>query len=276
MMRPLLLLIPVALLTAAACQSDDAPVEGTDSPGGKADDSDATGVDTRGYAFVLEDSKFSVRRDHAGAPLLATIFGRIAEYSIEAPFIERHAYNDSEGSNNLPWVAHITKRFTEIHAAWGPSFEEMGLDTCDPLGLSDDALFDEDGVNLDALEPEQCFGQRILWPNPDTGEVERYRRTIQVAIPDYVTIALDEPAAFPNGRVLDEQINSLMFALAFLDHGGECTDQQGNTSDCDLHTLWERTDFLKQHNDVPYAGATEIGVPPRAFPFLGLAHRTDD
>jgi len=221
----------------------------------------------------VDDEAFNVRRDHAGAPLLATIWGRIAEYSIEAPHVQTAAYNDSAEATGDPWLLHITKRFALIHKSWAPSFEEMGLDACDVFGLTDDEIFGPDGFNWDALEPEQCFGQKILWPNPETGENERSRRVIKVALPDYLTIKLDEPASFPNGRVLNEQINSLMFALAFLDHGGECTDQQGVTRDCDLHTLWKRTDFLKQHNDVPYAGATEIGGRATRFPFLGLAHR---
>ena len=274
------ILMITAALAVASCDDQGTGPDAEDQlpEGGKADDNDADGIDTRGYHFVLSDAEFTVRRDHAGAPLLATIWGRIAEYSAEAPCVEEHAYNDTNDGIDLPWLAHITKRFHTVHSSWAPSFEAMGLDTCDVLGLNDDwwdGLFTEDGINLDALEPEQCFGQRMQWPNPETGENESYRRTIQVALPDYLTIELDEPASFPNGRVLHEQINSLMFAMAFLDQGGECTDQQGKVSDCDLHTLWRRTDFLKQQNDVPFAGAAAIGDAPRVFPYLAPAHRVD-
>jgi len=249
---------------------------GEGGPGGKGDDPEAGELDTRGYAFELDDSRFGVVRDHAGAPLLATIWGRIAEYSIEAPFVERHAYNDSEDATGLPWLLHITDRFLLIHKSWAPTFEEMGLDTCDPLGLSDDSVFGEDGIDLDALEPEQCFGQRVAWPDPAGGKTQRYRRVIDIALPDYLTIELDEPASFPNGRVLHEQINSVMFALAFLDHGGDCPTQAGVEEECNLHTLWRRSDFLKPQNDVPFAGAAAIGDPARSFPFLGRAHREQD
>jgi hypothetical protein len=249
----------------------DEPME---SGGGKADDSDDAPVDTRGYNFELDDSAFSVVRDHVGAPLLATFWGRIAEYNREAPFIERHAWNETNDGLPVPWLAHITAGFHRVHQSWAPSFEEMGLDTCDPLGVNDD-WFDSIGngeLDFDVLQPEQCFGQRMLWPNPDQNfELESYRRTIAVSLPDYLTIELDAPAAFPNGRVLHEQINSLMFAMAFLDQGGDCGEEE-----CNLHTLWRRDDFLKPDNDVPFFGASAIGEPARSFPFLATPHRRGD
>lgn len=254
----------------------DEPASG---PGGKADDADGEDIDTRGYAFILDDGTFSVRRDHAGAPLLATIWGRIGEYSEEAPHVETSAYDRGPHAPSVPWLAHITARFHTIHRSWAPSFAEMGLDTCDDLGANDDwfEVVDDNGeFDFSKLEPEQCFFQRVRWPNPDTGKVEAHRRTISIAIPDWLTIELDQPAAFPNGRVLHEQINSLMFALAFLDHGGTCEDDAGNPSECNLHTLWRRGDFLKPHNDVPFFGAAAIGDPPAAFPFLAPAHRASD
>lgn len=267
-----------ALALGCGAGSDDEVDASASSAGGKADDPDD--IDEAGYVFV-EDAQFTVPRDHAGAPLLATIWGRIAEYSIEAPFIDRHAYNDSEGATNAPWLVHIVDRFKTIHDSWAPSFEAMGLDTCDEFGLTDDPLWVDGEFDFDALEPEQCFGQRVLWPNPETGRNERYRRVVQVSIPDYLTVRIEDPAAFPNGRVLHEQINSLMFAMAFLDHGGNCTvatsgSGEGQpTEDCDLHTLWKRSDFLKQQNDVPFAGASAIGSPATVFPFLGRAHQDE-
>jgi hypothetical protein len=273
--------IMLAMLASVSCnetvpEADDVSDSG---PGGKGDDVDAEDIDTRDYAFILDDGAFSVRRDHAGAPLLATIWGRISEYSEEAPHIEKAAYDSKPDSLPIPWLAHVTARFHTIHQSWAPSFEEMGLDTCDDLGLSDDwfNVVDENGeFDFSQLEPEQCFFQEVLWPNPDTGNPERYRRTISVAIPDWLTIELDKPAGFPNGRVLHEQINSLMFALAFLDHGGNCQDSAGNMSECNLHTLWRRDDFLKPQNDVPFFGASAIGDPPKSFPFLAPAHRARD
>jgi hypothetical protein len=277
--RSIVLVAGLAMLGVASCNESDDPGHGAESSaGGKADDADdAEPIDTRGYAFVLDDEAFSVRRDHAGAPLLATIWGRIGEYSEEAPNVHRKAYDSKPGSLPVPWLLHITKTFLTIHESWAPSFEEMGLDPCDALGITDDwaDLVDENGdVDFTALSPEQCFFQRVLWPDPETGELLRYRRTISVAIPDYLTVELDKPPGFPNGRVLHEQINSLMFALAFLDHGGDCQDDDGVVTPCNLHTLWRRSDFLKPQNDVPFFGAAQIGDPPARFPFLAPAHRS--
>lgn len=260
----------LCVLAISGCDEAQSGADGANEGGGKADDAQ-DGLDTRGYRFVLDDSAFSVRRDHAGAPLLATIWGRIAEYSEEAPFVEKHAWDRTKEGLPTPWLAHITKRFHTVHASWGSSFEEMGLDTCDDLGANDDwfeSIFGEDGFDFSALEPEQCFGQRMQWPDPEDGRLRKYRRTIEVSLPDYLTIELDEPAGFPNGRVLHEQINSLMFAMAFLDQGGECGDET-----CNLHTLWKRNDFLKPVNDVPFFGAEKIGEPAREFPFLAPPHR---
>ena len=253
-------------LATVSC-SEDPETMSTGPAGGKADDTNADGVDTRGYRFV-DTSELTVRRDHAGAPLLATIWGRIDEYSEDAPFVETSA-------NGLePWLLHITTMFHAIHASWSPSLEEMGLDTCDDLGVNDDLFADFGNGKLDwgNLEPEQCFGQRMKWPNPDTGKLESYRRTIEVSLPDYLTVDITKPAGFPNGRVLHEQINSLMFAMAFLDQGGDCEDDSGEVVECNLHTLWERSDFLKKHNDVPYRGASKIGDPATEFPFLADPH----
>lgn len=267
----------LALLLLTGCgTAEEAAPQNNAASGGKADD--AGSAQERAYAF-LPDNAFTEARDHAGAPLLATIWGRIDEYSQEAPFVDRKAYNDSDGSTGLPWPAHIVARYKLIHDSWTPSLEEMGLDVCDEFGLTDDEFFAGDGVDFDALAPEQCFGQRVQWPNPETGIGEPYRRVIEIALPDYLTLEIDEPSAFPNGRVLHEQINSLMFAMAFLDHRGSCTsategDGAGAAkTECDLHTLWRRSDFLKRFNDVPFAGATEVGEPARVFPFLGAAHR---
>jgi hypothetical protein len=271
-MRRFAIFLSLALLTSCdeAPQPDDA-----DSGGGKADDAEGGELDTRGYRFVLDDAAFSVRRDHAGAPLLATIWGRIAEYSEEAPFIETHAWNRTREGLPLPWLAHITKQFHTVHSSWAPSFEEMGLDACDDLGANDDwfeSIFGDEGFDFSSLEPEQCFGQSMLWPDPERDfRLRKYRRTIEVALPDYLTIELDDPAGFPNGRVLHEQINSLMFAMAFLDQGGDCGEQE-----CNLHTLWHRDDFLKPVNDVPFFGAEKIGEPAREFPFLAPPHRARD
>lgn len=267
----------LGLLGVGSCQD---AAEREDSSGGsvtKGDDlDDGEELDTRGYGFLLDDDAFNVRRDHAGAPLLATIWGRIDEYSVEAPHVGLATFDSGPNALPVPWLLHITERFHTIHQSWAPSFQAMGLDTCDDLGANDDwfEVTDENGqFDFSKLEPEQCFFQEVLWPNPETGALERTRHTIEVAIPDYVTIELDQPAGFPNGRVLHEQINSLMFALAFLDHGGECEDNAGNVSDCNMHTLWRRDDFLKPQNDVPFFGATVIGEPAASFPFLAPAHR---
>ncbi len=58
------------------------------------------------YAFILDDSEFTVVRDAAGASLLATIWGRIPEYNVDSPNAEQHPYNDSPGSSGLPWLGH--------------------------------------------------------------------------------------------------------------------------------------------------------------------------
>lgn len=257
------------LLSACDGEAERGDVD-DDGAGGKADDTaDGTGIDTKGFRFVLDDGAFVVRRDHAGAPLLATIWGRLADYNVDAPFVELH------GQGAKPWLLHITDMFHMIHKSWAPSFEAMGLDACDDLGVNDD-LFEALGngeIDFDALKPEQCFGQRMLWPDPERdGKRVKYRRTIAVSLPDYLTIELDRAAAFPNGRVLHEQINSLMFAMAFLDQGGDCTDDDGRAVTCDLHTLWRRSDFLAPFNDVPFRGTDVIGEPAREFPYLADPH----
>lgn len=265
----------VLSLCGAACSEPSSDVQTTMAEGGgKQDGTEAEGE----YAFV-EKELFTIRKDHAGAPLLATIWGRIGEYNEDAPYIDRHAYNDSERSNGLPWLGHVVFQYKKLWNAWTPSLEAMGLDTCDEFGFSDDEIFTPDGIDLEALEPEQCFGQKVLWQDPQEQEREFYRRVIAISVPDYLTVDITRGAGFPNGRVLHEQINAMMFAMAFLDHGGRCTvattgDGEGQpTEDCDLYTLWKREDFLKPYNEAPLAGATELGEPAKSFPFMPQAHR---
>lgn len=274
-MRRRTALLALGLVLGGCEESDTVEDGGASSAGGK---QDGMG-DAYEYVFVERD-RFVIRKDHAGAPLLATIWGRIDEYNEEAPFIDRHANNSSERvTTGLPWPGYIVARYKKLWDAWAPSLEAMGLDTCDEFGLSDDAIFTPDGIDWQAFEPEQCFGQKVLWQDPQEAEREFYRRVITITIPDYVTVDITKGPAFPNGRVPHEQINSIMFALAFLDHGGRCTTATSGdgagapTQDCDLYTLWNRDDFLKKTNDVPLAGATEVGEPATRFPFLAEAHR---
>lgn len=272
-MRRAGLVFGMALLSVG-CGGEEDSTSGVHVDSGKQDGNGEVGE----YVFVAKD-QFTVRKDHAGAPLLATIWGRLDEYNAEAPHIERHVNNTSPEATYLPWPGYIVLRYKKLWNSWTPSFEAMGLDTCDEFGLSDDEIFTEGGVDWEALEPEQCFGQRVLWQDPEEDEPEFYRRVITTTIPDHLTVDITKGAAFPNGRVLHEQINSIMFALAFLDHGGRCTSAtQGAgdgapTAECDLYTLWRREDFLKPFNDVPLAGAAEPGEPARVFPFLADAHR---
>ena len=270
MRRTTTILYTAVLLAMAGCDDagDRAGGDEIQDPGGKGDDLDDEADPHRGFHFVA-GGEFTEFRDHAGAPLLATIWGRFAEYNEDAPFVETSA------DGLKPWLLHITKKFHEVHASWTPSFEEMGLDTCDDLGVNDDIFADFGNGKLDLgnLEPEQCFGQEIRWPNRDESfELEDYRRTIEVSLPDYLTIELGQAPGFPNGRVLHEQINSLMFAMAFLDQGGECTRQDGTEEECNIYTLWNRTDFLKQFNDVPFRGASDVDEPARTFPWLADPH----
>lgn len=261
-------LFAVSLFGAASCNDSNIEDDVKVVASGKAHDSTVGDIDTKGYNFILDDRKFTTFRDHAGAPLLATIWGRKAGYNADAPFVQSHF------DGVKPWLLEITKTFHKVHRSWAPSFEEMGFDACDDLGINDDwfASFDNGKLDFGNVEPEQCFAQQIRWPNPETQELESYRRTIEVSLPDYLTVNTGEPAAFPNGRVLHEQINSLMFAMAFLDQGGNCKADDGTVLECNLHTLWKHPKFLKQHNDVPFRGAEKIGEPARIFPFLADPH----
>ena len=273
-MRLALSIFALGVVLGGCGEPEDSEAKQGASGGGKEDGFGEEGE----YAFVPRE-RFTTRKDHAGAPLLATIWGRIDEYNEEAPFIDRHANNTSEHATGLPWVGYIVARYEKLWDAWTPSLEAMGLDTCDEFGLSDDAIFTPDGIDWEAFEPEQCFGQKVLWQDPEQAEREFYRRVITITIPDYLTVDITKGPAFPNGRVPHEQINAIMFALAFLDHGGRCTTATSGdgagapTDDCDLYTLWKRDDFLKKYNDVPLAGASALGEPARKFPFLAQAHR---
>jgi hypothetical protein len=113
----------------------------------------------------------------------------------------------------LPTFAHYLEK---MHAPWDAQLRALGFTPCDK----------------DHLEPTTIAGQtwKVL---PCTLQKLRSNtspdgpRVLDVVYPDYVTLSVDLPLGFPNGRVLDEQVNDAVLAMGFLDMGGKC---KGDTS----------------------------------------------
>lgn len=99
----------------------------------------------------------------------------------------------------------------KMHGGWAEQLRAKGFEPCSrhvPL------------LDIEAVTP--CTTQRLRRNHDPDGPV-----VLDVAIPDWVTLSVDEPLGFPNGRILDEQVNDAVLAMGFLKMGGECP---GDTS----------------------------------------------
>lgn len=103
----------------------------------------------------------------------------------------------------------------KMHGGWAAQLRAKGFEPCSrhvPL------------LDIESVIP--CTTQKIRRNKDPNGPI-----VLDVAIPDWVTLSVDKPLGFPNGRVLDEQVNDAVLAMGFLKMGGECPGDTSGRAD---------------------------------------------
>jgi hypothetical protein len=176
-----------------------------------------------GYVFAGGEYE---RVDTTGVPLTSTsLTNRSDEYQLEAPY-------------GAHYLLTFRRYLAAMHGGWREQLRSLGFAPCS-WSL----------VGIDAVVP--CTLQR-LWPGGP--------KALDVIRPDLITLDVDEPIGFPNGRILDEQVNDLVLAMGFLDLGGTCAGDPSGV--CTLRTFVD-IQLNPPANDRPFQAE---------FPYLPLAH----
>ncbi len=211
-----------------------------------------------GHDFVFPDENSTglawVKVDHAAMPLLSTaVTARSDAYNDLAPGLV--SWNLLRSGSVL---LGLRNGLAKVADAWNDDLQEIakqhpdydphnksGFETCEmDIPSFSGSENDEDLLTLTT----GCLVDRIP-------EVNKF--LFQVVWPDKTRIDLSKPASWPNGRILDQQINDLVIAMAFLDMNGNCNGQP-----CGLHTLTQ-IPLNPPKNDVPFRDT---------FPYLAPAH----
>jgi hypothetical protein len=116
---------------------------------------------------------------------------------------------DSPVTNPVAATGHLVtfRHFlAKMHKGWADQFAALGFEPC-----SVDIPVVGKGVI-------PCTLQKL----GNNADPEHGPRVLDVALPDWVTLSIDKPRGFPNGRWLDEQVNDTVLAMGFLKMGGRC------------------------------------------------------
>lgn len=195
-----------AVVTLGACSR-----EGTEE-----DEASRDALNEREFVFGTSDGDFE-RIDAMGVALTSTaLTNRDRKPDGQGPGID----NRNEYQNASPYILKFLPTFahflSKMHGPWDAQLRALGFTPCD----------------RDHLEPTTIAGQtwQVL---PRTLQKLRTNaspdgpRVLDVVYPDYVTLNVDLPLGFPNGRILDEQVNDAVLAMGFLKMGAKC---KGDTS----------------------------------------------
>jgi hypothetical protein len=265
-MKTLKLTLPLLALSGlvlAGCPSDDAPIdtEGTTgdtpttgnpttSPTTTSPDPDTTmgSMDTTASATATEGSSTTepepgpfifeetppedyTRVDRKGFPAINTGLNLLGD---------KDAYNAANPTDDaaLTFATNIFESLETLHLG-APMMQ-----TADNTGLDDDLI---------SLGLEPCVTPPLPMDSCDD-------QGGPFAIPDVLTIDLDEPAGFPNGRPLDAPVMDVIFAVLLLD--------------LDTHDV---TTFLDLDGDGTFGPSlnplTNDVEFEAAFPYLAAAHQ---
>ncbi len=138
----------------------------------------------------------------------------------------------------------------KMHGGWAAQLRAKGFEPCSqhvPI------------LDIEAVIP--CTLQSLRRNHDPNGPI-----VLDVAIPDWVTLSVDKPLGFPNGRILDEQVNDTVLAMGFLKMGGACPGDTSGKADlnaagvpiCNVETF-KNVALNPPHNDRAFSAT---------FPYL--------
>jgi hypothetical protein len=229
-MRPTLFALFAQLALTFACGSEAGSTsdDGGIPADGKLDD-DSTGFH---FAFSEEPAEaYTVKIDHLGLSLITTVA------------LHRSDAANCRGVNNQLGLFDLYRGFVEIQRMWADEIEAAGYPVCVIGG----GRAPTEASILDYLRGIPCTSQRVYRMLP-SGERIGGMTVLDLVTPDFVTIDVDEPGGFPNGRRPDDQITDLVLAMGLVDLSTMTVDQ--------VH-------LNPPENDVPF---------PEGFPYLAPAH----
>ncbi|HSO32987.1 MAG TPA: hypothetical protein VLT33_10725 [Labilithrix sp.] len=193
---PSILLIATSLACTPACSSAEESVDGQEAAATESS-----------YEFML-DTEGLERIDAMGVALTSTaLTNRDRDLANKD---KKNKYQHDSPVTKLPAaVEHlITFRhfLARMHGGWAAQLDRQGFASCSkhvPL------------LDIEAVIP--CTLQKL-----GTNKTADGPRVLDVVLPDWVTLSVDKPLGFPNGRILDEQVNDTVLAMGFLEMGGDC------------------------------------------------------
>lgn len=213
------------------------------------------------YIFIDGDPVADYTRiDAMGVALTSTaLTNRENAYQLATPYIlgeEIRSKSDLIKFWNIqPDYLLMFARYLESMHNWAHSdkaLEANGFEVC-TLGSAES--MDAGAVPSGFVNLAEALGRMARCVLQETSEGGP--RVIDIVVNDWITIDVNKSAGFPNGRLLSEQINDIIFAMGFLKMGGSCPG-----GPCTLHSLanWG----LNQQGNDPEA------VMPEGFPWLAL------
>jgi len=211
--HPLLAALLLSFAGASACSAE---------AGGESEGDESTDAQTiAGYDFQLAGPY--ERIDAMGVALTSTALANRDRRQI----FTQNGPGDDNG-NRLQKDSPVTEvsaaayhlvtfrhYLAKMHGGWAAQLRAKGFEPCSrhvPL------------LDIESVIP--CTTQRIRKNHDPSGPI-----VLDVAIPDWVTLSVDAPLGFPNGRVLDEQVNDAVLAMGFLKMGGECPGDTSGKAD---------------------------------------------
>ncbi len=187
----------LAALSAVGCSKSDED-EGS---GAALSDSD--------YVFQIPAANVKLKRvDAMGVALTSTVLmnrdkDNDNRYQEATPDVQLHANT----------TVSFLKMLRRLHTYWRDQLKDLGFEPCSPGAIP---VY---GIPVSGLAVS-CTLQKFKF---DEESKEDGPRTIDVVMPDYITLDFDEPLRFPNGRTPWESISDKILAMGFLEMGGNCS-----------------------------------------------------
>ncbi len=201
-----------------------------------------------GYEFLDLAPRAYERIDSMGVALTSTaLTNRDNDYQKAAP-------------NSETYLLTFRSFLAKMHGGWRAQMKQTGFEPCS-----------SEIFGIEAVLP--CTLQRmggLFQP-----------KVLEVLVPDAVKLDVGKPLGFPNGRILDEQVNDLVLGMGFLKLGdgllvrpGRClkhevpikTATAADFEACHPHSFTQ-FGLNPPHNDKPFS---------KTFPYLATPHGFDD
>jgi hypothetical protein len=178
-----------------------------------ADESDPTSQESNEtesrevYDFQLpEEGDELVRVDAVGVALVSTVLMNRDRTATGRDNENRYQAATPDVQNQPSTLVGFIHYLRSLHKYWHDDLVRQGFEPCSKKVLGQ-------------ILATPCTTQNLRFDEDASIEGPRVMDTV---LPDYITLDLDQPLRFPNGRTPWEPISDKVFALGFLEMGGKC------------------------------------------------------